>query len=92
MEFFWSLFHTYREAGDSPTVTGSGIAPRENRQDGGHNITCCFQRERSFHCYKLEVARTMTGSCDPNALLGENVWNVDRLRPITMIEFVVNRR
>ena len=34
----------------------------------------------------------MTGSCDPNALLGENVWNVDRLRPITMIEFVVNRR
>ena len=34
----------------------------------------------------------MTGSCDPNGLLTENVWNVDRPRPITMIEFVVNRR
>ena len=48
--------------------------------------------ERTFHRCKLEVARTMTGSCYPNGLVGENVWNVDRLRSITMIEFVVNRR
>ena len=34
----------------------------------------------------------MTGSCDPNGLVGENVGNVDRPQPITMIEFVVNRR
>ena len=48
--------------------------------------------ERTFYRCKLEVARTMTGSCDPNGQVGENVWNVDRLRPITMIEFVANRR
>ena len=48
--------------------------------------------DRTFYRNKFEVARTMTGSCDPNGLVGENVWNVDRLRPITMIEFVVNRR
>ena len=46
-------------------------------------MSCCFQ---------FEVARTLTGSCDPNGLVGENVWNVDRPRPITMIEFVENRR
>ena len=34
----------------------------------------------------------MTGPCDPNGEVGENVWHVDRLRPITMIKFVVNRR
>ena len=33
----------------------------------------------------------MTGPCDPNGLVGENVWNVDHSRPITMIEFVVIR-
>ena len=48
--------------------------------------------ERTFHRCKHEVARTPTGPCDPNGEVGENVWNVDRLRPITMIEFVVNRR
>ena len=48
--------------------------------------------ERTFYRFLLEVARTMTGSCDPNGPVGQNVWNVDRPRPITMIEFVVNRR
>ena len=48
--------------------------------------------EKMSSCFQFEVARTLTGPCDPNGLVGENVWNVDRPLPITMIEFVVNRR
>ena len=48
--------------------------------------------ERTLYRDRLEVARTPTGPCDPNGEVGENVWNVDCLRSITMIEFVVNRR
>ena len=90
MKFFWSLLHTNRGAGNSPTVTGDDITLREHTQDGGqYNM---LLPERTFYRFKFEVARTMAGSCDPNGLVGENVWNVERLRPNTMIEFVVNRR
>ena len=49
-------------------------------------------RDNVLYRFYFEVAWTLTGSCDPNGLVGENVWNVDRPRPITMIEFVENRR
>ena len=66
------------------------MALRLEKQAGRWTQYNMLLPERTFHSFQFEVA--LTGPCDQHGLVGENVWNVDRRRPITMIKFVVNRR